>query len=69
MATRPPHDSTTTASAQAVEWLMEMAEILESEKRYTDAMKLGMLTFYFATSGVYAEPVIEDRLAKSGRRT
>ena len=50
--------------AQAVEWLMEMAEILESEKRYTDALKLGMLTFYFATSGVYAEPVIEDRLAK-----
>ena len=30
--------------AQAVEWLMEMAEILESEKRYTDALKLGMLT-------------------------
>ena len=50
--------------AQAVEWLTEMAEILESEKRYTDALKLGMLTFYFATSGVYAEPVIEDRLAK-----
>ena len=50
--------------AQAVEWLMEMAEILESEKRYTDALKLGMLTLYFATSGVYAEPVIEDRLAK-----
>ena len=23
-----------------------------------------MLTFYFATSGVYAEPVIEDHLAK-----
>lgn len=41
-----------------------MAEILESEKRYTDALKLGMLTFYFATSGVYAEPVIEDHLAK-----
>ena len=36
--------------AQAVEWLTEMAEILESEKRYTDALKLGMLTFYFATS-------------------
>lgn len=50
--------------AQAVEWLTEMAEILESEKRYTDALKLGMLTFYFATSGVYAEPVIEDHLAK-----
>ena len=50
--------------AQAVEWLMEMAEILESEKRYTDALKLGMLTFYFATSGVYAKPVIEDHLAK-----
>lgn len=30
--------------AQAVEWLTEMAEILESEKRYTDALKLGMLT-------------------------
>lgn len=69
MATRPPHDSTTTGIradqiAQAVEWLTEMAEILESEKRYTDALKLGMLTFYFATSGVYAEPVIEDHLAK-----
>ena len=50
--------------AQAVEWLTEMAEILEGEKRYTDALKLGMLTFYFATSGVYAEPVIEDHLAK-----
>lgn len=50
--------------AQTVEWLTEMAEILESEKRYTDALKLGMLTFYFATSGVYAEPVIEDHLAK-----
>ena len=50
--------------AQAVEWLTEMAEILESEKRYTDALKLGMLTFYFATSGVYAEPAIEDNLAK-----
>lgn len=50
--------------AQAVEWLTEMAEILDGEKRYTDALKLGMLTFYFATSGVYAEPVIEDRLAK-----
>lgn len=50
--------------AQAVEWLTEMAEILESEKRYTDALKLGMLTFYFATSGVYAEPVIEDHLTK-----
>ena len=31
---------------------------------YADALKLDMLTFYFATSGVYAEPVIEDHLAK-----
>lgn len=37
---------------------------VDGKEDYTDAMKLGMLTFYFATSGVYAEPVIEDRLAK-----
>lgn len=46
-----------------IEMLAEMAGVILKE-RYTDALKLGMLTFYFATSGVYAEPVIEDRLAK-----
>ena len=50
--------------ARAVELLTEMAEILEREKRYTDALKLDMLTFYFATSGVYAEPAIEEHLAE-----
>lgn len=47
-----------------VTWLCTELFCEWNDPPYTDAMKLGMLTFYFATSGVYAEPVIEDRLAK-----
>lgn len=37
---------------------------LQAEPVLLTAEHDSMLTFYFATSGVYAEPVIEDRLAK-----